>query len=279
MRCPRRQTRECRARPGRLAVNRSSAGLHVGIGQPPRVGARRQQGDVPQQRFHGAQVHAQLGAIGRAAAARAGQQVFRSFDPPPRIGRRRRVRQNLPGHVACLHEVVGAGFERAAQAAVRRRGHGACGRLGLAACDQRAGDLVRRQRTEVEARAARTDRRQEHVRARGHEDEDGHRGRLFERFQQGVLGGWNERVGFVDDDHAPPALERAIRRAVDGLAHLFDLDRAGVAGLENEDVGVDAAGDARARGAGAARVSGRPPVRNGLKAVPYRCRFRVGDGL
>jgi hypothetical protein len=163
-----------------------------------------------------------------------------------RVGRRRARASTRPWQLARLHEVVGAGFERTAKAPIRRRGDRAGSRLGLAARDQRKSDLVRRQRTEVEARAARTDRRQKRVRACGYEDEYRHRGRFFERLQQRVLRRRHERVGLVDDDDAAPALEGAIRGTIDDLTDLFDLDRAGVAGLENENVGMDAAGNAGA---------------------------------
>ena len=66
--------------------------------------------------------------------------------------------------------------------------------------------------------------------------------------------GGDERVGLVDDDDAAPSFERPVLRAIDDVAHLIDLDRAAVARLDEQDVGMDAARDARARGAHAARV-------------------------
>src|SRR5204862_3674959 len=63
------------------------------------------------------------------------------------------------------------------------------------------------------------------------------------------------RVGLVDDDQPAPPLERPVGGAIDRLADLVDLDAAGVAGLDDEDVGMDAAGDAAAGGAFTARVA------------------------
>ena len=48
--------------------------------------------------------------------------------------------------------------------------------------------------------------------------------------------------------------ERPVGRPVDDVAHLVDLDRAAVARLDDQDVGVDAAGDARTRRAAPAGV-------------------------
>ena len=59
----------------------------------------------------------------------------------------------------------------------------------------------------------------------------------------------------IDDAAAP--FERPVRRAVDDVAHLIDLDRAAVAGLDDQDVGMHAARDARAGGTDAARIGDR----------------------
>ena len=112
---------------------------------------------------------------------------------------------------------------------------------------------------------------------------DRHRRRLLQRLQQRVLRSGSQRVGAVDDDDAALALERAVRGAVDDIADLLDLDRpAGsvVARLENENVRMDAAGDARARGAGATcverqRVLRFRPCRVPAFRVPGSSRLRV----
>src|SRR4029078_7099250 len=58
----------------------------------------------------------------------------------------------------------------------------------------------------------------------------------------------------VHDDGAAAPLERTVGRAIDRVAHLIEFDRAGVAGRDDEDVGMHAAFDPGAGGAGAARV-------------------------
>ena len=86
-------------------------------------------------------------------------------------------------------------------------------------------------------------------------------------------GGTSASASSMIDDAAPP-FERPIAGAVDDVAHLVDLDRPGVARLDDEHVGVDAAGDARAGGARAARVeSDRPEGR----ALPVREETALGD--
>ena len=57
----------------------------------------------------------------------------------------------------------------------------------------------------------------------------------------------------IDDPAA--AFERPVGRPLDRLAHLIDLDRSGVAGLDQQHVRVDAARDPLARGADAARIT------------------------
>ncbi len=78
--------------------------------------------------------------------------------------------------------------------------------------------------------------------------------RLLEHLQQRVLGRAFECVRLVDDRHAAAAFEWAVAGAVDGIAHRIDLDVALVVRLENQDVGVDTASDARARGTDTAGV-------------------------
>ena len=78
--------------------------------------------------------------------------------------------------------------------------------------------------------------------------------RLFQSLEQGVLRGGHHRVRLVDDYGPSAPLERPVVGAVDHVAYLVDLDRAGVARLEDDDVRVDATRDTPARGTRAARV-------------------------
>ena len=83
--------------------------------------------------------------------------------------------------------------------------------------------------SEPEPRTSGLHGRQETVGSRSHEHE--HRGGrgLFERLEQRILGRDDQRVCFVDDDHAPGALERTVGRALEHIpdvAHaLFEVRR------------------------------------------------------
>ena len=94
--------------------------------------------------------------------------------------------------------------------------------------------------------ASRPHRRQQHVRPGRDQNERGSRRRLLQRFQQRVLRFGIHRIGVVDDDDAPAAFERPIGGPLDRVAHLIDLDRAGVARLDEQHVGVHAARNALA---------------------------------
>ena len=162
--------------------------------------------------------------------------------------------QHVLGDLSRRDQVLGAGLQRATQASVGAGGDGLSLRLTKPARDEPPRDLVRRQLPEPELRAARPDRREQHVGPRGDQHEHGRRGRLLERLQQCVLRLRHQRVSFVDYDDAPAALEGAIARPLDRLADLFDFDRSVVAGLEHQGIRVDAARDPRAGRADAAGI-------------------------
>ena len=61
---------------------------------------------------------------------------------------------------------------------------------------------------------------------------DRRRRRLLERLQQRVLRFDQQRVGLVDDHDPAPAFERTVGGALDRVADLIDLDRAGLARLD-----------------------------------------------
>ncbi len=65
----------------------------------------------------------------------------------------------------------------------------------------------------------------------------------------------HHRIRLVDHHHATTSLERPVAGAIDDVAHLLDLDRAGLARLDQDDVRVHAARDPPARGAFAARIA------------------------
>src|SRR6185436_1080573 len=77
----------------------------------------------------------------------------------------------------------------------------------------------------------------------------------------------------IDDDDAPPPLERAIHRPIDDIAHLIDLDRAAVARFDDDNVRVDATGNARTCRTAPARVERQRIV--GLR--PGGRRGWIGD--
>ena len=120
------------------------------------------------------------------------------------------------------------------------------------------------ERREPHPLAARSHRRQQQVGPRGDQHERRRRGRLFQRLQQRVLRRGLHRIGLVHDHDAPAAFERPVGAALDRRARLIDFDRAGVARLDHQHVGMHAARDAPAGRAVSARVgrelavAGRP---------------------
>src|SRR6266487_776158 len=98
------------------------------------------------------------------------------------------------------------------------------------------------------------------VRPRGEENEDRQRRGLFERFQQRILRRGHQRVRFVEHDDATAPFEWPIRRTLDHVANLIDLDRPGITGFDDNDVGVDATLDSGARRTDAAGVCHRLPT-------------------
>ena len=97
-----------------------------------------------------------------------------------------------------------------------------------------AATSLRTERPEAQTRAPRLHGRQQRVGPRADEDEHRCRRRLFERLQQRILRCGDERVRLVDDHDAAASFERPVRRAVDDVAHRLDLDRTGVARLDED---------------------------------------------
>ena len=192
------------------------------------------------------------GGLGAAAAE---QLLHGPRDDPPLAVRQRRVeeRQGVP------EAPVGRPGEEAEGVRLHRVGRHL---LLVQDLPERLTDLRARDRPEVEALAAREDRRGQAPRLGGGQHED-HVGRgLLERLEQGVEGGLRQHVDFVDDvDLAPPA-----RRRVAGVLaerpHLVDPAVRGAVDLEHVEGparGHLAAGLARGAGHGAA---GTPPSRS-----------------
>ena len=123
------------------------------------------------------------------------------------------------------HELI-EGAERIPEAAVGGPGDRADGTvvddepLRLGGAPEHDRDLVRGGAAEVEALAAVDDRRHHLVGLGGGEHEDGVRGRLLERLQEGVPGFAGQHVRLVEDVD----LRRALRRRVsDPLAEVADV--------------------------------------------------------
>ncbi len=98
--------------------------------------------------------------------------------------------------------------------ALLRRGRRLDDREALAPRDvgEPVGDLVVRQAPEVEALAAREDRRRDLVALGRREDEDGVGRRLLERLEEGLERGRRDRVDLVDDEDLAAVPRRARRR-------------------------------------------------------------------
>ena len=108
------------------------------------------------------------------------------------------------------------------------------------------GDVSGRQPAEPEALAPRQDRWQKQIGPRRHENEYRCGGRLFESLQQRILGLDHHGVRIIHDDDTPATLEWPVRGALDRLADLIDLDRAGLTRLDNQDVRMDTTCDSLA---------------------------------
>ena len=220
---------------------------------------------------------------GRLGAAAAEQLLHGPRDDPPLAVRQRRVeeRQGVP------EAPVGRPGEEAEGVRLHRVGRHL---LLVQDLPERLTDLRARDRPEVEALAAREDRRGQAPRLGGGQHED-HVGRgLLERLEQGVEGGLRQHVDFVDDvDLAPPA-----RRRVAGILaerpHLVDPAVRGAVDLEHVEGparGHLAAGLARGAGHGAAgprplavqahrQEAGRGRLAHAPRAGE---QVRVGDAL
>ena len=112
--------------------------------------------------------------------------------------------------------------------------------------DQDLRHIRRSQPPKTQPLASGSDRRQQRIGGIGDEDERGRVRRLLERLEDGVLRVDTHLLRLVDDDDAAAAFEGTVSRALDRLADLLDLDGAGLAGFDAEDVRVDAADDAAA---------------------------------
>ena len=203
---------------------------------------RPQYGDIAQEHAHRAQVRRDLLAILRGRPAGVRQQFLRRLQPSPRIaagrGPRQRALRNLEGIRIRLYRT----------------------------------DLRKREPDQPRAH-----RRQEHVRMRCEKDEHRGRRRLLECLQQRVLRMRHQRIRTGHDYDATTPFERTIRRPIDDLAHLFDLDRPGIARRDHEHVRMHAARNPRARGTAPAAVGRQPAVVNDeLCAVQRLCNRNRG---
>ena len=131
---------------------------------------------------------------------------------------------------------------------------------------QVVGNLGDLKRAEPQAGAARTNGGQKRVGPRGDQQEGRGRRWLLQALQQRVLGLRAHLRRIVDDDNAPPPLERPERRLVQNHADLIDADLGLILvdqALDDDDVGEappvglrSARRDPTARGAGAAGIDG-----------------------
>src|SRR5262249_13748007 len=97
------------------------------------------------------------------------------------------------------------------------------GIVGLRLAGEPALDHLRGERPEADRLAARDDRLEQHRRLRAHEHQMRERGWVLERLQERVLALVAHRLGRLDHEHAPRALERAVRGAADdAVADLLD---------------------------------------------------------
>ena len=183
---------------------------------------------------------------------------LRAVEAPARIGRvRRSPWSSRAGDVARLRRVLGAAFQRASDAAVRSRGRGM--RVGRAESvflhEQHVGHVGRR-RADRSAAAGSANARSAAARRAGSvisTNTDAGGGSSSVLSSAFCASGISASASSMMTS-AAASFERTIAGAIDRLAHLIDLDGARVARLDDEDVGVDAARDAAAGGALAARV-------------------------
>ena len=220
------------------------------------------------------------GGLGAAAA----QELLHGARPDPSLAvRERRVeqRQRVP------EAPVGRAREEPERVGLDRVGRHL---LLLEDPPERLADLGARDGPEVEALAAREDRRGQAPRLRGGEDEDDVRRRLLQGLQERVERRLREHVDFVDDvDLAPPAGRRVARVLAEG-PHLVDPAIRGAVDLEHVERAARrhlAAGLALGAGDGTA---GAPPLAvQAHREEPRRRRLahaprageqvRVGDAL
>ena len=96
-----------------------------------------------------------------------------------------------------------------------------------------AGHLVVGEAAEVEALAAREDRRRDLVALGRREDEDGVRRRFLEGLQKGLERGRGDRVDFVDDEDLAAVARRRVGHDLDEVARLIHLAVRGAVDLES----------------------------------------------
>src|SRR5206468_6176928 len=89
-----------------------------------------------------------------------------------------------------------------------------------------------------------------------------------------VLRRHDERAELINERHAALPSELTVGSPIDAVAHMFHPDRPSLIRFDDEDVGMDRAGDARARGAPAARVGVSGGRLNGTRTIE---RLRHGD--
>ena len=111
-----------------------------------------------------------------------------------------------------------------------------------------------------------------------HQQEHRRGGRLLQGLEQGVLRLGHEPVGVVDDHDPAAPLERTEGGLLDHPADRVDLDRPGVAGLDHDDVGVDAPRDPPARPARPAALGNAlGPARRGGRLAVQQLGETQGD--
>ncbi len=187
-------------------------------------------------------------------------QCFRRIPGPDRVGQREKVLaphqtdrlgNDLLGHIPAAAEALVQDGKRVAQRPVRQAGdqqRSLRGKLRILLpgdVGQPVRDVLRRNAVEIEALAAREDRRGKLVHLRGGEDKDDMRRRLFQRFQERVERADGKHVHLVDDINA---VLRGSRRKIRLLAKGADILDAVVAGrvdFHNVEDGavLDAAAD------------------------------------
>ena len=250
-------------------------GLKVSIGQRSRIDARGEYPQITNERRRGAQACRELLALALRCAPIAGE-ILCEVQSTHGISGAGGLPQQTRGALASVHQIDRCGRKRSAYAAVRIGGSRVrLPRRETVVAHQRRGDFRFRERPKAQTRTARPNSRQQRIGHRRHEQENRRRWRLFERLEQRVLRRNHERVGLVDDHDPAAALEWTVRRPVDDVPNLLDLDRARVSRRKRDHVRVYASLNAATRRACATAVALQISGRGRLQTVD---RFGRGPG-